>query len=172
MFEGTDDEVREWIYTRAVDIGVVVLPADELETVSIAQDEFLAVVARNHRLAEQQQIHIRQLSHEPFIMSKAGCKPFITAMFRKAKITPKTQFEAIDLRTIFAMVQEGMGVTIVPEMALPTDSPGFHVMSLQPKHFRQLAFAVPSLETATPAVAEFLNEAKVWMQSLPSNVPT
>jgi len=172
LFEGTDDEVREWIHTRAVDVGVVVLPADGLETVSIAQDEFLAVVARNHRLAEQHQIHIRQLSHEPFIMSKAGCQPLITAMFRQAKITPKTQFEVIDLRTIFAMVQEGMGVTIIPEMALPTDSSGLHVMSLKPKHFRHLAFAVPSLETATPAVAEFLNEAKVWMQSLSSDVAT
>lgn len=29
------------------------------------------------------------------------------------------------------------------------------------KHFRYLVFAVPSLETATPAVAEFLNEAKI-----------
>lgn len=25
LFEGTDDQVRDWIYTRAVDIGVVAL---------------------------------------------------------------------------------------------------------------------------------------------------
>ena len=70
------------------------------------------------------------------------------------------------------MIQEDMGVTIVPEMALPTDCSGLHVMSLSPQHFRQLAFAVPSLETATPAVAKFLTEAEIWMQSLPSDVAT
>ncbi|NEQ50564.1 MAG: LysR family transcriptional regulator [Leptolyngbya sp. SIO3F4] len=166
LFEGTDDEVREWIYTRVVDVGTVVLPVDGLATVSIAQDESLAVVAANHRLAGHYEIHIRELSQEPFIMSKSGCKPLITAMFRQAKTTPKTQFNVIDLRTIFAMIQEGMGVTIVPEMALPSDCSGLHVMSLSPKQFRQLAFAVPSLDTATPAVTEFLNEAKVWMTSL------
>lgn len=166
LFEGTDDEVREWIRTRAVDVGAVVLPAKGLETVPIAEDEFLTVVATNHRLAGHHEIHIRELSNEPFIMSKAGCKPLIKAMFRKAKIIPKTQFEVIDLRTIFAMVQEGMGVTIVPEMALPFDRSGLHVMSLNLKQFRHLALAVPSLETATPAVAEFLNEAKVWREVL------
>lgn len=165
LFEGTDDEVREWIHTRAVDVGAVALPAEGLETISIAQDEFLIVVAANHRLAGQHEIHIYELSHEPFIMSKAGCKPLITAMFRKAKIVPKTQFEVIDLRTIFAMVQEGMGVTIVPEMALPSDRSGLHVISLSPKQFRHLAFAVPSLEAVAPAVAEFLKEAKVWMEA-------
>ena len=172
LFEGTDDEVREWIRTRAVDVGAVVLPADGLETVSITQDEFLAVVSPKHRLAGQRQIDISELSSEPFIMSKAGCKPIIEAMFKKARIMPNTQFEIVDLRTIFAMIQEDMGVTIVPEMALPTDCSGLHVMSLSPQHFRQLAFAVPSLETATPAVAQFLTEAEIWMQSLPSDLTT
>lgn len=161
LFEGKDDEVREWIQTRAVDIGVVVLPAEDLETVSIAQDEFLAVVAHNHQLANQSQINLHQISHEPFIMSKAGCQPLILSMFRQAKVTPKIQFEIIDLQTIFAMVQEGMGVTIAPEMALPSELSGLHVMSLEPKQLRHLALAIPSWETATPAVVSFLNEAKV-----------
>ena len=171
LFEGTDDEVRNWIHTRAVDVGVVALPVEGLETISIAQDEFLAVVAANHSLAKQNQIHINQLSQELFIMSKAGCKPIITAMFRKAKAIPKTQFEVIDLRTIFAMVQEGMGVTIVPEMALPSNLAGLHVLSLEPRQFRQLALAVKSLE-ATPAVTVFLSEAQNWAQSLFRGVTT
>ena len=167
LLEGTDDEVRECLQPRAVDVGVVVLPAEEFATLSIAQDEFLAVVPHSHRLVREQQIPIRELSQEPFIMSKAGCKPAFEAMFQKAKITPKIQFEVIDLGTIFAMVREGMGVTIVPEMALPSDCSGLHVISLKPNQFRHLAFAVPSLETAPPAVTSFLNEIKDWTQSSP-----
>lgn len=172
LFEGKEDEVREWIQTRAVDVGVVVLPAEGLETQSIAQDEFLVVVACSHQLVKQRQIGIHKLSHEPFIMPKAGCEPLILAMFRKAKITPKTQFEVIDLRTIFAMVKEGMGVTIAPEMALPDDCSGLHTMSLEPKQIRCLAFAVSSLETVTPAVVSFLDEAKDWTRSFFKNVET
>jgi DNA-binding transcriptional LysR family regulator len=43
------------------------------------------------------------------------------------------QFELIDLQTIFAMVQEEIGVTIVPEMALPSDLAGLYISSLKPK---------------------------------------
>lgn len=165
LFEGTDDEVREWILSGAVDVGVVALPVEALETLPIAQDEFLAVVADSHPLAEQQKIKIKQLAQQPFIMSKAGCKPVITAMFRKAKVKPLTQFEVIDLRTIFAMVQEGMGVTIVPEMALPSNLTGLQILHLEPSVMRRLAFAVPSLEAASPAVTVFLQLAKDWAKS-------
>jgi len=77
-------------------------------------------------------------------MSKTGCEPVIMSMFRKAKVAPSIQFEVIDLRTIFTMVQEGIGAKIVPEMALPSDLSGLHVLSLEPKQFRHLALAVPS----------------------------
>lgn len=166
LFEGTDGEVREWIQSHAVDVGVVVLPSEGLATIPIAEDEFLAVVSTNHALTKHSQIEIRQLAQEPFIMSKAGCKPSVVNLFRKAKVTPKTQFEVIDLRTIFVMVQEDMGVTIVPEMALPDDLTGLHLLPLQPRKFRQLALAVPSLEAATPAVLAFLQEAQGHRLSL------
>jgi DNA-binding transcriptional LysR family regulator len=105
-------------------------------------------------------------------MSKAGCEPIVISMFRKAKVTPNIQFEVIDLRPIFAMVQEGIGATIVPEMALPLDLSGLHVLSLKPKQYRHLALAVPSLETATPAVKTFLSEAKEWSQFLSKGTAT
>ncbi len=165
LFEGTDDEVREWIVSRAVDVGVVALPSEGLEAVPIATDEFLVVVAASHPLAEHTHVHIKQLASYPFIMSKAGCKPVITNMFRKAKVIPKTQFEVIDLRTIFAMVTEGMGVTIVPEMALPSHLTGLTVLHLEPKVLRHLAFAVPSLQTTAPAVTMFLQQVKDWATS-------
>lgn len=86
----------------------------------------------------------------------------ITAMFRKAKVTPQTQFEVMDLRTIFTMVQEGMGVTIVPEMALPSNLAGLYISHIAPSLMRDLAFAVPSLETASPEVTIFWQQAKEW----------
>lgn len=164
LFEGTDEEVRQWIYQRTVDIGVVTLPSEGLATVAIARDEFFAVVSENHALVDHSQIRIHQLAQDPFIMSKAGCEPMIVAMFSNDKLVPKIQFEVIDLRTIFAMVREGLGVTIVPEMALPTHVSGLHILRLEPHRFRQLAFAVPSLESASPAVKTFLDDAKDWAQ--------
>jgi DNA-binding transcriptional LysR family regulator len=166
LLEGTDDEVREWIDDRAVDIGVVTLPAQDWETFAIAQDDYMAVVYASHPLARQTQIHIRQLAQYPFILPKNGCMPIIAGMFDRANLVPKIQFEAIDLRTIFSMIQEGMGVTIVPEMALPVNLTGLHVLNLKPKRSRHLALALPSLNTASPAVKVFLYQAQNWLTKL------
>ena len=66
LFEGTDEEVRQWIYQRTVDIGVVTLPSEGLATVAIARDEFFAVVSENHALSDYTQIQIHQLTQDPF----------------------------------------------------------------------------------------------------------
>lgn len=94
LFEGTDDEVREWLYSQAVDVGVVVLPMDELEVLAIVQDEILAVVAINHPLAKEEDIHVRDFSDEPFIMSKLGCEPMIMSLFKEAKVIPKIKLKS------------------------------------------------------------------------------
>lgn len=159
LLEGTDQEVREWIQTRTVDAGVVTLPTVKgLKTIELAQDEFLAVVSTQHRLANESQIDVCQLSDEPFILSKAGCGPFIKSLFRKANVIPRIQFEVIGLQTIFAMVEENMGVTIVPSMTLPSDRSKLHTMSLKPNQLRKTAFAFLSEESISPAVSAFLSE--------------
>ncbi len=58
-----------------------------------------------------------------------------------------------------------MGVAIVPEMALPSDLAGLHVLHLTPSVMWGLAFAVPSLEAASPGVRIFWQQAKSWAKS-------
>ena len=165
LFEGMDQEVREWITSRAVDVGFVTLPTKGMEIVPVAQDEMLVVVAASHPLAEQTHVRIEQLVHESFILSKGGCEPLIMALFRKAKAFPNTQFEVRDMGTILAMVQEGIGITIVPEFALSTMLTGVHVLHLRPSVLRRLALAVSSFSTASPAVTAFLHHAQQWAKS-------
>ncbi len=162
LFEGTDDEVKQWIMSRTVDLGVVTLPCNELDTMAIAQDDFLAVVSSSHPLAHCPHITFEQLAQEPFIMSNAGCKSMINHLFRQAHVTPRIQFEVLDSKTIFAMVQEGIGVTIVPELALPDDSDRLQVLHLTPRASRKLALARISSAPTTPAVAAFLTQAQDW----------
>ncbi|MGJ3253600.1 MAG: LysR family transcriptional regulator substrate-binding protein, partial [Elainellaceae cyanobacterium] len=89
----------------------------------------------------------------------------IMQMFRHARVKPRIQFEVVDSRTIFAMVQEGMGITIVPEMTLPNDLTHLHLLRLAPSPQRNLALASLSHDSATPAVRVFLQQAQEWAYS-------
>jgi Transcriptional regulator len=163
LLEGTDQEVRAWIEARMVDIGVVTLPTEGVDVTPIAHDEFLVVVPEAHSLAKKSSIRIELLAHEPFIMSTGGCEPLIKAIFDKAKVEPQVQLEVREIAAILAMVQEGMGITIIPEMSLPSQLPtGITTRHLQPTAWRHLALAVPTSETLSPATKKFLQLAEQW----------
>ncbi|MDP9457195.1 MAG: LysR family transcriptional regulator [Actinobacteria bacterium] len=162
LVEGTDGEVLDLIRSREVDVGFVTLPAGNLETVPVAEDEMLAVLPEGHPLASAGEASLEELAAEPFVMSKGGCEPLISSAFRSAGHEPAVRFEVRDMGTILAMVGEGLGVTVAPELALPQHPAmleGLRTVPLRPSVRRHLALAVRSLETASPAAAAFVQMA-------------
>lgn len=163
LVEGTDQEVLEYISSRAVDVGFVTLPAGEFETVPVAEDRLLAVLPGWHPLSDAVTVSIERLAEEPFVMSKGGCEPLISSAFRSAGCEPDTRFEVQDMETIFAMVGEGLGVTVVPELVLPRHPEtlaGLRTVPLDPPVRRRLALAIRSLDAAPPAATAFVELVK------------
>ena len=105
---------------------------------------------------------LEELAAELFVMSEGGCEPLISSAFRSAGREPDTRFEVRDMGTILAMVGEGLGVTIAPELALPRHPEmltGLRTVPLDPPVRRYLALAARSLEAASPAATAFVQLA-------------
>ncbi len=170
LMEGTDQEVLEYIRSRAVDVGFVTLPAGELETVPVTEDELLAVLPEWHSLGDSRMVSIERLAEEPFVMSKGGCEPLISSAFHSAGCEANTRFEVRDMGAILAMVGEGLGLTVVPELALPhhpESLAGLRTMPLDPPVRRRLALAARSFETASPAATAFVRLAEELSRDRP-----
>ncbi|MEM8531985.1 MAG: LysR family transcriptional regulator [Chloroflexota bacterium] len=165
MFEGTDQEVYDWIFNRIVDVGFVTQITEHVEKIPIAQDELLLLVSEGHHLADRSAVSIQELAEEPFIISKAGCEPLVLALFQSAKVALQPQFEVSDATTILAMVREGMGITIVPQLVLPDELPGIKTVGLTPQEHRHLALGVRSLHTMLPLVNAFMHHAQGWARA-------
>jgi DNA-binding transcriptional LysR family regulator len=162
VFEGSDQEVDMWIRTRAVDVGVVMLPARGLETTELTSDEMVALVPAGHRYADRNHVRLRDLSSDPFIMSKGGCEPLIRDLYRASGAELDVHHEVREVPTIVAMVQEGLGVTIVPTLSLPPRVRGVRALRLVPAARRRLAFALLSPGEAPPATKTFVVETQAW----------
>lgn len=165
MFEGTDQEVYDWIINRIVDIGFVTQVTRHVERIPIAHDELLLLVPKGHPLTDQSGVSLQRLAEEPFIISKAGCEPLVLSLFQSAKAALQPQFEVSDPTTIMAMVREGLGITIVPRLVLPDELPGIETVSLKPQEYRHLALGVRSLNTMLPLVDAFVHHAQGWAQT-------
>ncbi|AOR65694.1 MULTISPECIES: LysR family transcriptional regulator [Pectobacterium] len=162
--EGTDSEVNQWITERHVDIGFVVLPSDHFDTISLVEDQFVALVPTDHTLAKRQAIHLSDLCKIPFIMTLAGSGRYVEEIFSAGNFHPMIKHKYSQIITIVKMVESGAGVSIVADLAVPAQimalCPGVVKRPLTPKARRFIGLAVPNKNQASPAANAFLKVAK------------
>ena len=156
LVEGSDQEVREWLLSGIVEVGFAALPQKGLKSKVVASDEMLLIVTKGHRLAGRTSARLTEIRDEPFLMSKAGCEPMIRAMFRAAGIAPRVALEVREVSTLLALVREGLGVSLVPELAIPPDARGLARISLEPRSVRRLGMLMAPKAPRSPALSAFL----------------
>ncbi|WP_126429917.1 LysR family transcriptional regulator [Brevibacillus marinus] len=164
LFEGSYDEVREWILGGAVDAALLPHPDEVLESVPLLKDELVAVLPSSHPLAGAHELPLSAIASEPFIMPMAGCDLLVGRAFAEQGLKPNIHFEVADNDTIVTMVREGLGVTVVPRLTLPDQLERLHVCSLTPRRHRQIGVAVRSLASASLAVNALMKEAAAWVK--------
>lgn len=156
VFEGTDQEVSDWIEHRTVDLGVITGPRPGLRTVPLAGDEMLAIVPYGHQLASRDDISINELAGEPFLLSVGGCEPVIRRLHDAHHVPFAPASRVTDMTTLLAMVREGLGVSIVPTLSVGTDPDGISALPLRPRVPRTLLLSGNDADL-TPAARELLS---------------
>jgi DNA-binding transcriptional LysR family regulator len=126
------------------------------------KDKLVALLPAGHSLHHNRSLHVEQIAEEPFIMPKAGCEVLVQDMFRAAGVKPKVHFEIEDNQTILAMVEEGIGWTIVPQLTIPKYFP-VSTAELVPETYRHIGLAVKSMSKITPAVKQFITAAQKYV---------
>ncbi|WP_198299796.1 LysR family transcriptional regulator [Tumebacillus avium] len=166
LFEGSREEIIEWVQGSVVDVGLLPLPLDGLmiHSLPLVQERFHVYLPPGHPLQHETAIAVEQLADEPFLLAKGSCDAPVREWFASRGLTPNVQFEVRDTSTILAMVQEGLGVTVLPEMGIPASLPNVAALPLSPEVTRTLGLAVRCLQTVSPAAAEFVNHAQAYVK--------
>lgn len=102
-----------------------------------------------------------QMKDHCFIMPKADC---IRQVLEANALNPVSKYEVRETSTVLTMVQEGIGYTILPELALPENLPKVRAISLKPKVTRKIGLAVRNFQSVPPAAAEFLVHAQEYVK--------
>lgn len=90
---------------------------EDIITIPLYKENLVAVLPKEHPLKDTLEISINELEHEKFIICKEGfqTRDDILNAFRKSGIRPNIHFEIERFETACALVEEGLGITIVPE---------------------------------------------------------
>jgi DNA-binding transcriptional LysR family regulator len=152
LLEGSEQEVRDWLDQGAAEAGVVSLPIKGLSVAVLGDQDMVAVVPSDNRLADWDEVSYAELAKEPFIRSTGGCAEVYTPVARRAGVDLDVAFEAREMSAVLEIVRAGLGVSIVPSAGLPDLPDGVVVRALVPKTVRRLGIAV-SASASAPARA-------------------
>lgn len=161
FYEGTYEEIMEWLSSGIIDIGFVVKGKanPNLDLVPLIKDDMVVAYHPYHKFHLKETVDMDDLMDESFIMPTGMYQSHVEELFEEAQIKPSILFEVHDCTTIANMVQEGLGVTIGPELFLKTQQ-NIKTSKLNIKNSREVALACQSIENASPAVKEFLHVAQ------------
>ncbi len=168
FYEGSYDQITRWVEEGKVDIGFTSLsnPLDHLETIPILSDRLVLTLPIHHHLAINGQVKVEDLRGEAFIMPKLGCEVGVMKFLKEQEVSPNIQFNVEDNQTIIAMVREGLGITIMPELALPYNLQGTLVKPLFPEPSREISIITRSKKQSLPAVKAFIKTTIDCMKDL------
>lgn len=138
----------------------------EIETIPIYEEKLVAILPPMHPLVTKSSIKIIDLKGENFMVCKEGfqTREDILNAFRKSGIKPNIQFEIERFETACSMVEEGLGITVVPESYIRySKKPFYHIKEIQDSTIsRTVYLAINKNRYLPPLVYEFISLVKVF----------
>ena len=122
VIEEVTAELLNRLHRGAIDLVLLALPvpATHCTCRELFREQLYAVVPKDHRLAPLAKLRLAQIEDDPFLLLKEGhCfRENTLAACGRARLQPNVVFESGQFTTILGMVDAGVGVSIVPEMAV------------------------------------------------------
>ena len=158
------DRPQQWVLESIrqgdVDFGIVIDPGavSDLQCEAVLSEPFLLLCRQDSPLAQREWVNWQDLKHERLVLQDyaSGSRPLIDAAFAHFAIDATIVQEIGHPATLFPMVEAGIGISVLPALALPLPQ-GSHlqVKRLTPVVERQLMLARRknrSLSTAAQAL--------------------
>ena len=167
LVEGDPADTLEALRGGHIDVGVVfddprhplrAAPGTKLE--HLLEEPMLLTLPRGHRLAAGSPVDLADLANDEFIEGAGEETPvslILMAACEHAGFEPKIAFNSGNFHVVQELVAIGLGVALVPALALQRPHPGVAVRALDPAPVRRIGVAYRETAAEQAYVAGFLD---------------
>ena len=156
LLNGDYHDVEQWLADGSVDIGFVNVPCSlDCECIPLMEDRLLAILPENSRFANYPRFPLVECETEPFISLLKSSDHDARRALDAAGVTPNVRFYTKDDYAIIAMVEQGLGMSIMPELLLKGRHDRLLVLPLVPEAKRVIGMAIAAGSKAGPATRRF-----------------
>ena len=122
IVEETTPVLVEGLRDLSIDLAILALPLrhKDLKLFPLRTEPLFAVLPIDHPRAAAKSLALKDLRGESFVMLRDGhCfRDLSIAACANARVTPRIAFESGQFSSLFGMVAAGVGISLVPEMAI------------------------------------------------------
>ena len=168
LLNGDCREVELWLADGSIDIGFITLPShSECRVVPLREDRLLAILPKDHPKAHLSSFPLSEIEREDYIGFLKNSGGDARRALEIAGVIPRIKFATRDDFAIIAMVENGLGISIVPELLLKGHEDRLVALEISPKLKRTIALAYPESCNASPATSRFIEYACRWVAEHP-----
>ena len=165
LHQGVYSEIEEWVRAGVVDFGFTdASRVTPFVCEPVFRDTMLAVLPEGHPLGENIFVQVGQLKQEPFILLDEGRGGGIVHDMVAAHPEIDVQYHVADDYSILTMVENRLGIAILPELVLKNTNHRVIPRQLQPQLRRTLGVIYPKREGLSTAARAFLRELRTALK--------
>lgn len=155
---GDYGNIENWIVEGRVDCGFLRLPVGHgLESIFLERDDFIVVLPKGHKLTAYERVPIEALCDEPFLLLESKEDTDISDIFRHYGLKPLVRCTLWDDYAIMAMVEKGLGISLLPRLILKRIPYELELRELNVPAFRNIGLSMKNKEKTSKAMLAFLN---------------
>ncbi|PFB05899.1 LysR family transcriptional regulator [Priestia megaterium] len=160
LSEGSVDQVKEWLRSKSIDVGIIIPPDKDFDIVPLMKDQLIVIMHSSHPLNEKETIGIPDLQDEAIILGRGGYEVQVHDLFKDFNLKPQVRFEVDYIDTALSMVQEGLGITITTKKNILSLPERVAFRELKPNTFRDINIAVLDMKDTSKATDAFIQTAR------------
>lgn len=150
--QGGYDDVAEWIAKSQVDLGFITLPAAPgLDVTPLYADPLVCIAPPGFAPKGAAYMTVEELAEHNVVLQGEGYGKETQQLLASHKISVKSSARAIDDAAIIAIVESGLGVAVMPQLALHHYQSSVQVFPFYPAESRAIVLASLSREALAPA---------------------
>jgi LysR family transcriptional regulator, hydrogen peroxide-inducible genes activator len=146
IVEETTPVLIEGLRDLSIDLAILALPLrhKDLELYPIRTEPLFVALPKEHPRCAAESLGLKNLRGESFVMLRDGhCfRDLSIATCTHARVTPNVAFESDQFSSVLGMVAAGVGISIVPEMAIDRNAACGFVRLSDPRATRTIVAAV------------------------------
>jgi DNA-binding transcriptional LysR family regulator len=164
LAEGEPEEMAPRLRDGEFDLGLLFrFPGvgagfDGLHTTDLLEDPLYLALPREHRLAERRTLRLADLAGEAWVQTSVDspCARHVVRSCHAAGFEPRVSFESDDYLTVQGLVAAGVGVALIPRLALSGVRDDIAVRELSPSSPVRHVLAATVRGAQVPAAAAML----------------